>query len=393
MTESVFQYHMPTRVLHGPGSLARLGAEARMLGAKHVFLVSDPGVEKAGLLREALELLAAEGLAYTVWAEVPEDPDIATIEAGRQRLEGCGANLIVAIGGGSPLCAAKDVAIVATNGGSIADYEGAGKVKVRPLPVIAVPTTAGSGTEVSAVTLAADPVRHVKMPIASPLNYPPVAILDPRLLLTLPRRQLGISGIDALCHAIEAYLTTQATPLTDALAWNAVRLLARHMRLAAETHDLEALDACLLGSTIANMACGNARLGLVHALSWPVACLFGTPHGLDNGIFLPYALEFTRPAAVPRFAELAEAMGEPVHGRPAEEAATMFVRAVKRLLADFDFPRRLDPDRVRREAIPQMVAMLGQGIYSLFVRVNLRPASPEELAELYERAFEGWEMD
>lgn len=225
------------------------------------------------------------------FTDVRQNPDVACVSRGVEAFRAAQADLVVAVGGGSPMCAAKAIALIATNGGTIRDYEGFGKVSQRPLPTICLPTTAGSGTEVSAVTIITDEKRHIKMAIGSPLAFPPLAILDPELLLTLPFRQAAASGMDALSHAIEACLTTQATPLTNALALGAIRLMGENLVRAAKTRDLEAKGACLLASSMANMACGNARLGLNHALTWPISSLFGVPHGLANGIMLPYALE------------------------------------------------------------------------------------------------------
>ncbi len=390
-----FQYLMPTRLLYGAGSLSQLGEEAKRLGSRPL-LVSDRGLQEVGLLDRPIELLRAAGLEVTVYADMGVDPDGEVVAQGAELAHAQGCDLVVGIGGGSPMCAAKAIAIVAANGGAIRDYEGFGKFQQPPLPVIAIPTTAGSGTEVSAVTIISDNERHIKMAIGSPLAYPRLAILDAELLLSLPPRQAAASGVDALSHAIEAFLTTQSTPLTDALALGAIELLAGNLRTVIsgpeDKEPLLAREACLLGASMANVACGNARLGLNHALTWPISSLFGVPHGLANGIMLPYTLEYTLSAAVGRFARLAAALGEPVDAPP-EQLAPRAVRAVKRLLADLEFPRNFTSEQVDPAAIPQMVTMLQDGIYALFIRVNLRPSSPEDLTRLYERSFQGWEME
>lgn len=390
-----FQYLTPTRLLYGVGSLNQLGEEAKRLGSSPL-LVSDRGLQEVGLLDRPLELLREAGLEVTVYADMGVDPDIEVVARGAELAHARNCDLVVGIGGGSPMCAAKAIAIVVANGGTIRDYEGFGRFQQPPLPVIAIPTTAGSGTEVSAVTIISDNERHLKMAIGSPLAYPRLAVLDAELLLSLPARQAAASGIDALSHAIEAFLTTQATPLTDALALGAIELLAGNLRAVVNTRDLLARESCLLGASMANMACGNARLGLNHALTWPISSLFGVPHGLANGIMLPYALEYTvseaTPAAVDRFARLAVALGEPMDAPP-DQLAPRAVRAVRRLLADLGFPRSFTSKQVDPAAIPQMVAMLQDGIYALFTRVNLRPASPEDLTQLYQRAFQGWELE
>jgi len=385
------QFYAPTRLIHGAGSVKRVGVEASSLGGSRVLVVSDEGVARAGLLEGIVESLEEERLPVEIFTDVPQDPGVACVTRGVEVLRSMRADLVVGVGGGSPMCAAKAIALVATNGGTIRDYEGFGKATRPPLPTICIPTTAGSGTEVSAVTIITDEDRHVKMAIGTPLAYPPLAILDPELLLTLPFRQAAVSGADALSHAIEACLTTQATPLTDALALGAIRLLARNLIRAAKTSDLPAKGACLLGSSMANMACGNARLGLNHALTWPISSLFGVPHGLANGIMLPYVLEFILPEAAEAMSRVAIALGEEPDGVPVEELAWRGVVRIKNLLRDLGIPTHFNSDQLDPERIPDMVEMLlGEGIYSFFRRITLKVAGPEDLTHLYERSLQGW---
>jgi alcohol dehydrogenase class IV len=353
--------------------------------------VSDQGVARAGLLEGAMASLEQEGIPAETYVDVPVDPDVECVSRGVELLDACQANLVVGVGGGSPMCAAKAIALVATNGGTIRDYEGFGRVSQRPLPTVCIPTTAGSGTEVSAVTIISDEERHVKMAIGSPLSYPPLAMLDPELLVSLPFRQAAASGLDALSHAIEACLTTQATPLTDALALGAIRLLGGSLVRAAKTEDVDAKGDCLLGSSMANMACGNARLALNHALTWPISSLFGVPHGLANGVMLPYTLEFVLPGAPEAMARVAEALGVAANGRPRDTVAEEGVARVKQLLLELEFPTHFTPEQLDPAKIPEMVdSLLQEGIYSLFRQVTLRVAGREELIGLYERSLLGW---
>jgi alcohol dehydrogenase class IV len=397
-TQELRQYFAPTRLVHGAGTLARVGPEAKALGAGSALVVTDQGLVRAGLLDGVVQALQAEGIPAEVYADVPVDPGTECVRIGVELVHALQADIIVGVGGGSPMCAAKAIAIVAANGGTIRDYAGFGKVVQRPLPTICIPTTAGSGTEVSAVTIITDEERHIKMAVGSPLVYPPLAILDPELLISLPFRQAAESGIDALSHAIEACLTTQATPLTNALALGAVRLFAENLAVAARTRDVEAKGACLLGSSMANMACGNARLALNHALTWPISCLFNVPHGLANGIMLPYTLEFVLAnadpgAATEAMARVAAALGESPEA-PVEQVARQGITRVKALLEDLDFPTHFSPEQLDPAKIPEMVDMLlEQGIYSLFRQVTLRVAGGEDLAELYERATLGWMLE
>ncbi|MBN1315701.1 MAG: iron-containing alcohol dehydrogenase [Anaerolineales bacterium] len=389
--EEIFQYLAPTRLIYGPGSLARLGPEVLNMGTKSVLLVSDQGVARAGLLQGALDSLKQQDILVETFTDVQVDPDVSCVAQGVERVHTIKADLIIGMGGGSPMCAAKAIAIVASNGGAIRDYEGFGKATMRPLPCVCIPTTAGSGTEVSAVTIVTDADRHIKMAIGSPLAYPPLAILDPELLLNLPFRQAAASGVDALSHAIEACLTTQATPLTDALALGAVKLLGENLVRAAKTTDLVAKSACMLGSSMANMACGNARLGLNHAITWPISSLFSVPHGLANGIMLPYVLEFTMPEAAEAMDRVAIALGATPVDQQAGHLAQQGLDRLKNILIELDFPTRFTQDQLDPKRIPEMVNMLQEGIYSLFRQVNLRVAGREELADLYHRSLQGWD--
>lgn len=393
------QYFAPTRLVYGPGTLASLGQEARTLGRGSALIVSDQGIAQAGLLEGAITSLQDEGIPVEVYVDVPVDPGIECVRRGVELVHALQADLVVGVGGGSPMCAAKAIALVATNGGTIRDYEGFGKASKRPLPTICIPTTAGSGTEVSAVTIITDEERHIKMAVGSPLTYPPLAILDPELLMGLPFRQAAASGVDALSHAIEACLTTQSTPLTDALALGAIQLMEKNLVQAARTRDVAAKGSCLLASSMANMACGNARLALNHALTWPISSLFNVPHGLANGVMLPYTLEFILGGSAPSeateaMARVAVALGESTGGTTSEELARRTVTNVKRLLAELEFPTHFTPEQLDPVRIPDMVDMLlEQGIYSLFRQITLRVAGREELAELYERSLKGWVIE
>jgi len=389
----IYQYLAPTRLIYGPGSLARLGQEILNMGVKSVLLVADQGVARAGLLRGALDSLGQHNILVETFTDVPVDPDVTCVTQGMERVKTIQANLIVGLGGGSAMCAAKAIAIVAANGGTIRDYEGFGKIARRPLPCVCIPTTAGSGTEVSAVTIITDEDRHIKMAIGSPLAYPSLAVLDPELLISLPFAQAAASGVDALSHAIEACLTTQATPLTNALALGAIKLLGENLVQAARTRDLDAKSACLLGSSMANMACGNARLGLNHALTWPISSLFGVPHGLANGIMLPYTLEFTMPKAAQAMAGVAVALGVAPNDEPADRLAQQGLSRLKNILIELDFPTYFSTDQLEPDRIPDMVDMLQEGIYALFRQVNLRTADREDLTNLYRRSLQGWDKD
>ena len=394
-TTDVFSFYLPTRIIHGPGSIRQTGGEFKNLGAAKCLLVTDQGVRMAGLLEGVLQSLEASSIPYVVFDEVEEDPGGTTVARGAEMAVREKCNGIVVVGGGSPICAGRAIGVVATNKGAIKDYAGLGKASLAPLPLIAVPTTAGSGAEVSQFIVLKDEERHAKMVVGSPLYFPRVAILDPMLIRTMSPRLAAVSGVDALTHAIEAYLTTMTTPITDALALSAVRLIHNHLRAAALSDDLEAKESCLIGSTMANMACGNARLGLVHGLTNPMEGMFKIPHGIAVGTLLPYAMAFNLPAGRQRFADLAGAMGE-------DHRAERALPAIKKLYMDLGFPSRYAESQIDRKAVPQIVKMAMAGLYGVYdpdreypmnaplPSVNIRKATMKDAIDLLERAFEGW---
>lgn len=400
----IFTFYSPTRIVHGLNSSKEAATEFKKIGGTKALIVTDHGVKAAGLLENTLMSFKNSAIPCIVFDEVEEDPGIRTVEKGSElaRKEHCDG--IVVVGGGSPICAGRGIGVVVTNGGSISDYVGINKASKPPLPLVAIPTTAGSGAEVSQFIILKDEERHTKIAIGSPLYFPKVAILDPILTRGLTFRQSVISGIDALSHAIEAYFTSLTTPITDALALCAVSLIGDHIRRAATSDDMEAKEACLLGSTIANMACGNARLGLAHALTMPMEGMFKIGHGIAVGTILPYVMEYNLAASHQRFASLGHAMGERYTGSSEREAAINAIKAVKRLFMDLDFPRRYADTLVDRKAIPELARMVMGGVYDpydskreyspdeIVPSANIRKATMRDITTIYERSFQGWEL-
>jgi alcohol dehydrogenase len=400
----IFTFYLPTRIVHGVNSSGETGEEFKKMGATKCLVVTDKGVLGAGLLESVVEALESSGVPYVVFDDVEEDPGGITVGRGAELAVKEKCNGIVVVGGGSPICAGRGIGVIVTNGGRIRDYAGLNTASNPPLPLIAIPTTAGSGAEVSQFILLKDEERQAKMLAGSALYFPKVAILDPMLTRSLPPWQFTVSGIDALTHAIEAYLTTMTTPITDALALSAVNLIYNSLRAAATSDDLDAKEACLIGSTMANMACGNTRLGLVHVLTNPMESMFKIPHGIAVGTLLPYVMEFNLPASYQRFALLAQSMGEQDMGESLRELASNSVLAVKRLFTDLGFPRKYSDTQIDRKSIPQMAKMTMAGLYEEYdpgkeylmnacvPSVNIRKATMNDAIDLYERAFEGWDL-
>lgn len=380
-------FTLPTKVYCGYNSVDLAGGEAKKIGIRKALLVTDKGVSAAGVTKPLLRSLESAGIPYEIFDDVPMDPNTQIVNKGCESLTESGCDGVITIGGGSALCAGKGIALVATNAGNVRDYEGRERYKSPPLPVVAIPTTAGSGTEVSSVFIITDETRNdYKMAIGGYSCFPKVAILDPLLLRTLPPRQFIISGVDALAHAIEATCTNQSSPLTDAIAYESIRLIIENLPVAACTDDLDAKREQLLASAMTNMACDNANLGLAHATGQPLGS-YHIPHGLSVGIMLPYVMEYNLPACEDKLARMAEVIRVVKEGMSLREKATAAIDAVKELYIKVDFPDRLTEDMAPKARIPDMVPIaMGRPQ----VKANLRKAGEKDLAQIYQRAYEGW---
>ncbi len=376
-------FQVGTRIEYGAGVRATLPQEARKLGAGTVLLVSDEGLRKAGLVDQLASILADGSISVVTFTDVEEDPTSLTIDRGAAEARAANPAVVVALGGGSPICAAKGMALVLANGGKLTDYQ-LGTHKRPPLPIIVLPTTAGSGTEVAPRFLIRDPETGVKRRYGGSDCYARVALLDPELLATLPPRTAIAASLDAMCHAIEAYLSTDANLFTDALALRAIELLSANLSRAALTGDFRAKEAALVASSMANMACGNAKLGLVHGLTYGH---LGIPHGLANGIMLPFVLEYLLPACEPRLADVARALGAPLTGRvPADACAA--IDAIKDLYHLLDVPRSLAQVGVKETALPELVDVSMKQTHHF--DYSIRPARRTDVEDIFRRALAGW---
>ena len=384
--DMLFSFHMPTKIIHGFNAIAYVGKEARMIGIRKALVVTDGGVKGAGLIDNGLKSLELEGIPAVIFDEVEIDPGIKTVSKGVDLLKSEECNGVIIVGGGSPMCAGKGVALVATNGGVIADYEGYEKYKVPPLPVIGIPTTAGAGSEVSATFIITDERRNYKMAIGGMRCYPDTAILDPLLLLNIPFWPGMNAGMDALSHAIGACCTNYATPITDSLAIASVAMIMKNLAPSVLTNDLEAKNQQLVASAMANISCGSAKLDLIHALSHPLG-RYHMAHGLANGILIPYVMEFNLPACEDKFAQMAIVIGENSHELTTKELARKAIERIKGLFIEVGFPNKIPEDIVDKKDIPQMVK---QAMTRPMTKFNRRKCKEKDLVEIYQKAFEGW---
>ncbi len=306
-----FSFSLPTQVKFGAGKISNLAMEIQIendLSERgRVMLITDKGVAGAGLLQKVVDGLAALEIC-SIYDSVPSDSDTAIVEELSESVRDKGIDLIVAVGGGSVLDTAKFVSVLGTYGGSAKDYEGGFMVPGPCIPIIAIPTTVGTGSEVTFVAVAKDKESGLKLAIASPYIYPRMAILDPEMVATLPARLIAYTGMDALTHAIEAYVSTENQPFSDALALKATEMIYDNLINAVEK-DSDSLAKMQIAATIAGIAFTNAPVGATHAISHTIGALFNVHHGLANAIALPYVMEFNLQACPSRYSSLGRAMG------------------------------------------------------------------------------------
>ena len=381
-------FQMPSVIHFGNNAAAQTGPEAKRMGAKRVLLVTDAILMQAGTVKPVLESLSAAGVEAVIFDKVASEPVLAFIDEGLKLLRKKKCEVIVAVGGGSSIDTAKALAVMATNPGKIQDYMGLGKIGQPGLPLIAVPTTAGTGSEVTIFTIITDTTRDVKMLIGSPYVMPCVALVDPRMTLGMPRGLTAATGLDALTHAIEAYVSLKAQPLSDVMALSAIELLFKYLPQAwANPNNLHARTQTLLGAMQAGIAFTNASVALVHGMSRPVGAYFHVPHGLSNAALLGVVMEFSLMGNPDRYARIAGAMGIDTMGLLPMKAAEEGTLLVKKLIADLEIPS-LEKLGVEKKKLDKVVEQMAKdAIASGSPGNNPRIATPQEIVGLYYEAF------
>lgn len=352
---AVFQ--LPTRIEMGSGVAARLIDRVQELGGGKVFVVTDPGVRATGLVDRLLAPLAEAGLAIDVWEAISANPRDYECNNAAEQAIAFETDVIVAIGGGSPMDAAKAVAALITNGGRVQEWEAPRELVEAPVPLIAIPTTAGTGSEVTFYAVITDTERKFKMSLLDTRLAPRVALVDPELTRSLPPAVTAATGMDALTHAIEAYTCNLANPISDALALRAVALVARHLAAAVrDGENGEARDGMMTASLIAGMAFGNADVAAVHCLAEAIGGLYDTPHGVANSVFLPFVFAHNAEAFPERHADVAEALGVSRDGRSAVEVARDGVAVLTALAREIGIPRVSELPGIDPEDFPRLAA-------------------------------------
>lgn len=382
---SQFIFETAPKIVCEQGGAKRLGELAKGLGVHHLFLVTDQGLIKAKLLTGALESLALAGVAVTVFSDVLADPPEVRVQAAVEAARSAGADGVVGFGGGSSLDTAKLVALLVRTPQVLPDIYGIGLAKGPRLPLIQVPTTAGTGSEVTPISILTTPTSE-KKGVVSPLLYPDAALLDSLLTLGLPAHVTAMTGIDAMVHAIESYTTrTKQNPLSEALALKAIRLLYDNIRaVLADGQDANAREAMLIGSLFAGMAFANAPVAAVHALAYPLGGHFHLPHGLTNSLVLVPVLEFNLSSAQSRYADLGRAM-QPGQSADDAVAAKDFVAAMRKLVAEMPYAQNLRATGVAEKDLP-MLATDAMKVQRLLIN-NPRDVTYKDALALYQAAF------
>lgn len=380
-----YQFQTPTKIISGIGSTAEIIKELNDLYAKKVLLITDPGLVQAGVAQQVVEMLKQAAVEVEIFDAVEPDPSIQVATKAAEMAKNVKANVLIALGGGSAIDTAKSAALLVTNGGYLKDYAGVNKVIKPILPLIAVPTTAGTGSEVTIFAVMSDPEKQEKFTISSALIAPAVAVLDPLLTLKLPPSVTAFTGMDALTHAIEAFTSSIAQPATDALALSAIKLILKHLPVAVGRGDnIMARDGMLQASLLAGIAFNNAFLGLAHAIASPLGGHFHVPHGLANAVMLPYVMEYNLPTAVRRYAEIGCALGLQAVGDTPRAVAEKTVAAITQLARDINIPEKLSNIGAKEELLP-LVAR--DALKSIQLKFNVRNASEKEILALLQKAY------
>lgn len=378
-----FSFQLPTRIEFGSGVSEQAGDEAKALGGTRALVVTDPGVQAAGLVEPVLERLAAAGLTTVVFSEIAPNPHDTSVAKGAELAKAEGCDVLVAVGGGSPMDTAKAIGVIVTHGGRIQDYEGLGLVKKPITPLIAIPTTAGTGSEVTFWAVITDTERSFKMSVGSPLCAASVALVDPELTVGLPPAITAYTGVDALTHAIEGYTSVLAEPLTDSLAVSAIRLTARSLRQAyANGSNRDARTDVSLASLLAGVAFGNSDIAAVHCMGEAIGGLYDTPHGIAMAIYLPHVVEYSCIALPDKYAIIAEALGENVSGLSTLDAAKRAAAAVRKLTKDVGIPTAVEVG-VRREDFDRLAEAASVNVSA---ESNSRALTKADFLSLFEAA-------
>jgi len=367
----------------GPGARKELPGAISRMGKKKALVVTDKGLIKFGVAKMVTDVLDEAGIEYTIFSELKPNPTVTNVRLGIEAFKEAGADILVAIGGGSAIDTAKAVGIVVANPdfSDIVSLEGCAPTKNKSIPIIALPTTAGTAAETTINYVIIDEEKQKKMVCVDPNDIPAVAIIDAELMYSLPKSLTAATGMDALTHAIEGYITKGAWVMSDMFEIEAVKMIANHLPLAvSEPSNPEGRNGMAIAQYIAGMAFSNVGLGLVHGMAHPLGALFDIPHGVANAVLLPTVMEFNMPCCIDKYAKIAEAMGVDISSMTKEEAAQAACDAVKDLSDKVGIPSSLTALGIKESDIP---ALAHQAIEDVCTPGNPREVTYDEIVAIY----------
>jgi alcohol dehydrogenase len=378
-------FFIPSVNIMGTGCLDEAMDAIGKYGFRKALIVTDVGLAKAGVAKMLAEKLAMQDIDSVIFDGAKPNPNMANVELGLGLLKENRCDFVVSVGGGSPHDCAKGIALCATNGGQIRDYEGVDQSSKPQLPLIAINTTAGTASEMTRFCIITDESRHVKMAIVDRNVTPLLSVNDPALMVAMPQGLTAATGMDALTHAIEAYVSTAANPITDACALKAITLISNNLRLAVRNGgDMAARENMAYAQFLAGMAFNNASLGYVHAMAHQLGGFYDLPHGVCNAVLLPYVQGFNAQVCAPRLTEVAHAMGADIRGLSPEEGAQSAIAAIRRLSSDVEIPAGLRELGVNLNDVPMLAT---NALKDACGFTNPRAADQSQIEEIFRSAF------
>ncbi|EIF6168354.1 L-threonine dehydrogenase [Clostridium perfringens] len=380
-----YKFFMPAISLMGADCLKDAGDQVGELGFKRALIVTDKVLGQIGIVKKVTDVLDNKNIEYAIYDETKPNPTVKNVNDGLALLKEKECDFVISLGGGSAHDCAKGIALLATNGGEIKDYEGVDKSKKPQLPMVGINTTAGTGSEMTLFAIITDEERHIKMALVDKHLTPIIAVNDPMLMLAMPKSLTAATGMDALTHAIEAYVSTSATPITDACAEKAIELISNYLVNAVENgQDVEARDMMAYAEYLAGMAFNNASLGYVHAMAHQLGGFYNLPHGVCNAILLPHVQEYNKATSASRLAKIAKIMGGNIEGLTDEQGADLCIDMIKSLSQTIGIPEGLGVLGVKESDFETLATNALNDACSL---TNPRKGNLEEVIAIFKKAM------
>ncbi|HII4441225.1 L-threonine dehydrogenase [Clostridium perfringens] len=380
-----YKFFMPAISLMGADCLKDAGDQVGELGFKKALIVTDKVLGQIGIVKKVTDVLDNKNIEYAIYDETKPNPTVKNVNDGLALLKEKECDFVISLGGGSAHDCAKGIALLATNGGEIKDYEGVDKSKKPQLPMVGINTTAGTGSEMTLFAIITDEERHIKMALVDKHLTPIIAVNDPMLMLAMPKSLTAATGMDALTHAVEAYVSTAATPITDACAEKAIELISNYLVNAVENgQDVEARDMMAYAEYLAGMAFNNASLGYVHAMAHQLGGFYNLPHGVCNAILLPHVQEYNKATSASRLAKIAKIMGGNIEGLSDEQGADLCIDMIKSLSQTVGIPEGLGVLGVKESDFETLATNALNDACSL---TNPRKGNLEEVIAIFKKAM------